>query len=191
MTRQSHIACVLIGLKVGNELALLFLRHKKWKDWSLVGGHVEPSEQGDWARTAVRETEEELPPLVHRRDFVLLPLLDRPISWGPEKSKSAGGQPTNYTAQFFALKFLANPVELLRKLPKGELLLVPERLLHGRGSVDTGRVFQEVRRALGGELSSLPPAWDTPLARQRLPIQIASASHAVTLLRFCNFCEFL
>jgi hypothetical protein len=177
MTRQSHIACVLIGLKVGDEFALLFMRHKKWKDWSLVGGHVEADEQGDWARTAVRETEEELPPLVHRRDFILLPLLDKPISWGPEKSKSAGGQPTNYTAQFFALKFLTNPVDLLRRLPKEELLLVPERLLHGKSSaVDTGRVFQEVKRALGGKLSSVPPAWDAPLSRQRLPIQLASQS---------------
>jgi len=183
MIRQSHIACVIIGLNVGDELALLFLRHKKWKDWSLVGGHVEADEQGDWARTAARETEEELPPLVHKRDFVLLPLLE-PISWGPEKSKSAGGQLTNYTAQFFALKFLTNPMDLLRRLPKDQLLLIPESLLRGRGSVvDTGRVFQQVRRALGGALSSVPAAWDAPLARQRLPIQVASASRPVTLAR--------
>src|SRR5713226_8996652 len=101
--RHSDLALVLIRLKIKAEAYVVLMRHDKWNDWSLIGGHVESDERNDWARAAVRECNEELGPLRFGVDFTLLPLLDQPVRWGPQASKSAGDEPTIYTAQLFAL----------------------------------------------------------------------------------------
>src|SRR5262245_27329052 len=124
--RESDLAYVIIRLSIQAEPHLLLVRHRKWNDWTLVGGHVEDGEKNNWARAAVRECNEELAPLRFGEDFILLPLLDRPVKWGPVRSRSAGGEPTRYTAQLFALRFLKSPADCLRQLPDGEFLLVPE-----------------------------------------------------------------
>jgi 8-oxo-dGTP pyrophosphatase MutT (NUDIX family) len=54
--RHSELALVLIRLKVNADPCHVLIRHKKWGDWSFVGGHVEPDEKNDWARAAVRDS---------------------------------------------------------------------------------------------------------------------------------------
>src|SRR5215472_18551361 len=118
--RSSELALVFIRLNIRGEPHLVLIRNRKWGDWTLVGGHVEADEKNDWARAAIRECNEELAPLHFGDDFTLLPLLDQPVRWGPLPSKSAGGEPTIYTAQLFALRFLKPPAECLSRLPQEE-----------------------------------------------------------------------
>jgi 8-oxo-dGTP pyrophosphatase MutT (NUDIX family) len=149
-------------------MSLLLRRHKKWGDWSLVGGHVEESEMDDWSRAAAREATEELEPLVNNHDFVVTPIHREPITWGPEPSRSAHGERTTYHIQYYTLKFLRDPVALLVRLPATEFLLVPEREL-----VSTEHAFgKPVHRAhefLHGDLAAVPPAWDKALDLLALP----------------------
>jgi hypothetical protein len=125
--RHSKLALVLIRLNVDSIPHQLLIHHRKWQDWTLVGGHVEPYEKNDWARAAERECNEELSPLQFGIDFTLLPLLDRPIQWGPTPSKSANNEPTVYTAQLFSLRFIKSPMECIARLPSGEFKLVSEQ----------------------------------------------------------------
>ena len=92
MIRHSYVVYVLIRLPTLEGPSLLLRRHKKWGDWSLVGGHVEEWEMDDWGRAAAREASEELEPLVSGQDFVVRPIHPEPIVWGPEPSRSNQGQ---------------------------------------------------------------------------------------------------
>jgi len=158
--RTSDLALVLIRLTIQEEPHLVLIRHRKWGDWSLVGGHLEPEERSDWARAARRECNEELAPLRYGADFTLLPLLDRPVRWGPVPSRSAGNVPTIYTAQFFALRFLRPPAECLAQLPAENFCIVREAdvaVSSPAGDLPLpARALQSVRRP------SL--AWDMPLS---------------------------
>lgn len=160
--RHSDLALVVIRLRISTEPYHVLIRHEKWGDWSFVGGHVEPNEKNEWARAAVRECNEELAPLKYEEDFTLLPLLDQPLRWGPVNSLSAGGEPTIYTAQIFALRFLRPPAECLMKLSGDDFRLVRESdIIGGRRNPDTlaARAINRVDRnalAWDGVLSSLP-----------------------------------
>jgi 8-oxo-dGTP pyrophosphatase MutT (NUDIX family) len=158
--RHSELALVIIRLNIGSEPYLVLMRHEKWNDWSLVGGHVEPHERNDWARAAKRECNEELAPLQYGKDFTLLPLLDRPFHWGPVPSRSAGNEPTTYTAQLFALRFLSPPAECLARLPASEFQLVREAdvLDSRRASEDTDLTARALRKIEHGAV-----AWDYAL----------------------------
>lgn len=157
--RTSDLALVLIRLTIRDQPHLVLIRHRKWGDWSLVGGHLEPEERADWARAARRECNEELSPLRYGTDFTLLPLLDQPVRWGPVPSRSAGDVPTIYTAQFFALRFLRPPAECLAQLRADDFRIVPESELTIVTSSDDlplpARALRSVRRP------SL--AWDSAL----------------------------
>jgi 8-oxo-dGTP pyrophosphatase MutT (NUDIX family) len=160
--RQSELALILIRLKMGSEPYHVLIRHKKWGDWSFVGGHVESDERNDWARAAVRECNEELAPLRFGDDFTLLPLLDQPLRWGPLRSKSADNEPTMYTAQIFALRFLKPPAECLARLPADEFRIVREsEIIAAKQESEalTARAINKLDRrwlAWDSALSSLP-----------------------------------
>jgi hypothetical protein len=130
--RHSDLALVLIRLKINGDTWVVLSRHAKWRDWTLVGGHVESDEKNDWARAAVREADEELAPLRFGDDFILLPLLDQPVRWGPVPSRSAGGELTTYAAQLFALRFMKAPLECLARLPQDDFRIMRETELFGR-----------------------------------------------------------
>lgn len=129
--RQSDLALVLARVDVDGVPHWLLRRHPKWGDWSLVGGHVEPDEVHDWAATAVRESNEELAPLVCGVDIAIDPLLDEVSSWGPVPSRSAGGALTNYRVRWFQVRFLRDAVECLQRLPQGDFALIPESEIRG------------------------------------------------------------
>lgn len=163
--RHSDLALVLVKLQINSEAHLLLARHHKWNDWSLIGGHVEVDEKNDWARAAVRECNEELHPLKYGTDFILIPLLEQPVHWGPTKSRSAGDEPTTYTAQLFALRFLKSPSECLARLPKDDFCAVPEAEIAGGAKNREGLLavasdalgsFQRVMLAWNDTLPSLP-----------------------------------
>lgn len=164
--RHSDLALVLVRLKIKSEFHIVLARHEKWNDWTLIGGHVESNERNDWARAAVRECNEELAPLEFGRDFILLPLLDQPLRWGPIESKSAGNEPTIYTAQLFALRFLKAPEECLSRLPQEEFRLVRESEAAG-----TQGIVSVATKALGS-LERVSLAWDDALSSA--PLRAAS-----------------
>jgi hypothetical protein len=166
--RHSDLALVLIRLRIKSEPHIVLTRHQKWNDWTLVGGHVEPDERNDWARAAVRESNEELAPLRFGHDFILLPLLDQPVQWGPLPSKSAAGEPTIYTAQLFALRFLRAPSECLSRLPQKDFCIVREGDIFGRDAQSEG-VLTVAAKALGS-FQRAALAWDSPLNSPPLTI---------------------
>lgn len=160
--REIELAHVVIKLRGADERSYYLLhRHAKWGDLTLVGGHVEPGEEGLWARTAERETEEEMAPLRHLRDFLLVPLLTRPVKWGPTPSRSAGGILTVYRAQFFRMVFRSDPARLLEPLTEREFALLSEEQLASDASV--GALVRRLEQHLVGGLSELPAAWTAPV----------------------------
>ncbi len=155
--RHSDIAYVLIRLQSEGRDFLLLHRHAKWGDWSLVGGHVEPGEEGNWLATAAREAAEEMEPLKLREDFDVEPLQLR-VHWGPHPSRSAFGTPTQYRAEYFVLRFLRTPEEVMRRLPEGEFRLVAVDSIANDESVSF-----PVRKLLdhvGTEFDALPRSWE-------------------------------
>jgi hypothetical protein len=156
--RKVALAHVVAKFQAEGDSYYLLYRHRKWGDWSLVGGHVEPGEEGLWVRTAVRETEEELRPLHNRRDFILVPLLSKPLTWGPLRSRSAAGELTLYTAQFFRMVFRRNPLQLLSSSVGSDIVLVRgEELVAHEKVAETVRILDS---ALRGGLEEIPPAWE-------------------------------
>lgn len=165
--RHSEVAYIVMCLRIQGVPHFLLNRHEKWGDWSLVGGHVEAYEHGSWAKAAAREAQEELPPLQHRRDFLLVPIFSRPLVWGPEPSRSAQNRPTIYHAQFFALELLANPPSVLCRLCSENLRLVPQLLLEN--DLQAAAPVRILCTRLGGGLTSIPLAWPDTVDNTRIP----------------------
>lgn len=156
-TRRSDLAVVIFRLMVDGEVCLLLLRHPKWGDWGLVGGHVESFENA--AEAAARETEEELPPIQVGHDLRLAPLLEEPISWGPVASRSASGLPTRYSTNFFAAEFLRQPEAVLGRLQDRDIIFVPESNLDPeRWPEEVTDVLARLANRLGG-FERIPLAW--------------------------------
>jgi NUDIX domain-containing protein len=166
--RQSDLALVLARIDVDGVPHWLLRRHPKWGDWSLVGGHVEADERGDWSLTAVREANEELEPLVHGIDFVIEPLSSVLSSWGPVASRSAGGAPTNYRARWYQARFLRDAAECLGRLPHDDFALVPESaIVDARWVSSVARRLLEETRSL---VQALPFAGSLRATAAPLPI---------------------
>jgi len=165
--RQSEVAYVVTCLRIDDHPHFLLSHHDKWGDWSLVGGHVEPFEHGSWANAAVRELQEEIPPLLHGKDFILIPIFSRPITWGPTPSRSAGNKQTIYWAQFFWMEFLRSPTTLLAAADLANLRLVPQAFLEREP--DISQPLRIIRERLSGGLTSIPLAWPQSLSRKDLP----------------------
>lgn len=164
--RHSDVAYVLAKLRVGAEDYALLRAHTKWGDWSLVGGHVEPTDQ-TWHAAARREVEEEMAPLRCGRDFEVEPL-DVPASkWGPVPSRSAGMRPTNYRAEWYVLRFVADPRQCLAKLPPDAFRLVRLSDLHHVPNLSS--IVERVASLLPRGWESLPLSW--PLNLDRLPFE--------------------
>lgn len=165
--RQSNVAYIVTCLHVDSVPHFLLLRHRKWGDWSLVGGHVESISGESWAAAAMRETQEELPPLQHRKDFVLLPIFSTPVTWGPEISRSAGNRETMYHAQFFAMEFMADPRSIFSRLDTEDLRLVSQNELER--SAELAKPIRILCQRLRGGLTSIPLAWKDSVSRAVLP----------------------
>src|SRR5690606_15337858 len=109
---RSSIAFVIISLDIEGSVTVLLRANLKWRDWSFVGGHVEPGEERDWSITASRETEEEVPPLRATRDF-WLEEIPGTLTW-TAPSRSVGGEVTSYEVRCFLLRFKEDPRVSLR-----------------------------------------------------------------------------
>lgn len=146
--RQSDLALVVVRIDVDGTPHWLLRRHPKWGDWSLVGGHVESDEVGDWMLTATREANEELAPLQSGIDFELAPLVEDVSSWGPVASRSAEGAMTNYRVRWFQARFLRDPAACLRRLPPADFALVTEAQIDSSPLVSSiaRRLLDETRR---------------------------------------------
>lgn len=175
--RTSHVAYVLIRLRVDGQDCLLLREHSKWRDWSLVGGHVEPDELHDWAIAARREASEELAPLVADADFTLHPWGGGPEVWGPEPSKSVGGVPTIYRAKWYFLTFRHAPSDCLSRLPRGEFLLASFDAIEATQPDDEiAGLVRRLSRQLRGGLGSIPLAWPDPMLRDGIGVEVRSSS---------------
>jgi 8-oxo-dGTP pyrophosphatase MutT (NUDIX family) len=171
--RKSSMAFIVAKLSVSGDSHFLFMRHRKWGDWGLVGGHTEPGEEGNWLATALREANEELAPLVAGQDFDLRPLSSEPITWGPVRSRSARNELTLYTAQYFALHFRLHPAALLRRLDAKSFLLVPEaHLLDERWDDDVADTLRRLTGPNGDGLRTVPLAWNEDLTSEELGVPV-------------------
>lgn len=173
-SRQTDVAYILAKLRIAGVDHLLLRAHRKWGDWSLVGGHVEPTDTS-WLRTAEREAQEEMAPLRFGNDFEIVPLTLPESEWGPVPSRSAGGTPTRYRARWYLLRFTANPVELLKKLPRSEFALVPVSSLERFEPLSS--VVSKVHQLLHN-WSNLPLSWATDLDDSPLRVSNESAASA-------------
>jgi len=174
--RVSNVVYVLVRVPTAQGPALLLRHHAKWGDWSLVGGHVEEDEMDDWHHAAAREATEELEPLVNERHFVVEigPVTNRRFRLGPKPSRSAQGKQTVYNIEYYILKFLKDPAELLRLLPQSEFRLIPEHKLESMADAygPPVRVAQEL---LHDHPDAVPSSWDKVLDTSALgPMMQAS-----------------
>lgn len=165
--RHSDVAYVVAKLRVrGDDYALLHA-HPKWGDWSLVGGHVEPTDQTSH-QAAAREVEEEMAPLRHGRDVEVERLGVEASSWGPVPSRSASMRPTSYRAEWYVLRFKTDPMECLAKLPSNEFRLV--RLSEIDRVTNLSSVVEKVASLLPDGWKALPLSW--PHNLDRMPIEL-------------------
>lgn len=102
---------------------LLLNWHKKWEDWSLVGGKLEPGE--DFTTAAMREAKEELAPLAPNLDFTIYDA-ELDFCW---RAHSPAMGPTHYQTQIFYLRFLGDVSAALLRLPQEEFATVDLRRL--------------------------------------------------------------
>ena len=177
-TRHSELALVLICVNVDGVLYLLFHRHRKWGDWSLVGGHVEAGEEGDWLGTAMREAGEELAPLQPRIDFVVEPLSMDALKWGPVPSRAKNNVPTVYAVKYYWLRFLADPATALGRLDPREFALIRlDDLESSRATISVSDTFERFAATLGSHLRNLPCSWPTPIHAASLPGPLERVVH--------------
>lgn len=173
MIRQSNVALVVARLRLDGVHCLMLQRHRKWSDWSLVGGHVEPDEIDDWYATAVREADEELVPWRHDLDFVIdrSPRLD--VEWGPVGSRSAGNAPTRYTVAYFGLRFLVQPVVLLARLTSSDFAFIELASLRGLPPRDLAVAEPVVQLAARADsLDRFPLSWPTSIDSAKCAIPV-------------------
>ena len=172
--RQSDVVYVLAKLRIRGADFLLLNAHRKWGDWSLVGGHVEPTDP-DWRSAAAREVEEEMAPLQHGADVTVEPLAGRPSTeWGPVPSVSAGGAPTCYRANWYVLRFLRDPRACLSKLSGEEFRLVGLQDVTSEPGVSA--IVRQAADLLPGGLKAVPLAWEEDLKDVSLRSSSVSAS---------------
>lgn len=162
--RISNVVYVLVRVPTPKGSALLLRHHAKWGDWSLVGGHVEEDEMDDWHHAAAREATEELVPLVNEQHFIVEfeRVTNRRFKWGPKPSRSAQGKQTVYNIEYYVLKFLKDPAELLRLLPESEFRLIPERELESMADA-YGPPVRLAQELLHDHPDAVPPSWDKVL----------------------------
>ena len=123
--RVSRCGFVVIKLLVDDNICLLLRRNPKWKDFNLVGGHEKDRDQGDLARTALRELWEEVPSVRTMSNISLEPLGGE-AKYGPVFSRS-GGAPTLYLVRYFLLRIAGEPAHLLDNLgPRTRNVLVTQ-----------------------------------------------------------------
>ena len=151
---SEELALVLIKLQVVDkeEPHYVMMRHTRWGDLSLLGGYLEPSDWGDWAKAAKRECNEDLAPLKHRKDFLLLPIFSQPLNL-PE---------FQVTGQIFTLRFQTDPMECLNRLPKkGYFQAVAESEATSLRDSSDDRLSMTARVVLSA--LGTPLSWDTPV----------------------------
>lgn len=157
--RSSQVAYILAKLRIRGVDYVLLNAHRKWGDWSLLGGHVEASD-ATWQAAAEREVSEELAPLLYGKDIEVRPGEVGRLEWGPVASRSAGGVPTEYRARCYALRFKSDPRVCLSKLPQEEFALI--RLSDLAHAPRISSVVEKAGRLLGG-WKELPLSWDADL----------------------------
>jgi hypothetical protein len=162
--RHTDVVYVVAKLRIGETDCVLLNAHRKWGDWSLVGGHVEQTDP-DWRAAAAREVHEEMAPLRCGDDLELEPLKAQATEWGPVLSVSAGGKPTCYRARWFLLRFLADPGECLAQLSPTEFRLF--RLSELETEEQVSSVVQRAASLVGG-WRALPFSWGKALDKSPL-----------------------
>lgn len=167
--RRSSIAFVFVSFNVEGERTILLRANWKWKDWSFVGGHVEPGEEDDWRITAVRETQEEMPPLRESEDFVVEDTRTV-LSW-TAPSKSAAGELTQYNVRCFILLFKRDPREFLSQLRNDEFIVASESWLKA-GPPHVGDTVVRVLREMESRLGTLRLSWPDPIRSDELPFSV-------------------
>jgi len=163
--RHVNCAFVVCKLRVLDKDYLLLRYDDDWQDVTWIGGHQSQVDCGDMMRTAIRETEEELPGVKWSRDFSLSPLTSE-MSYGPVWSRSAR-LTTKYRIRFFHLRFRHRPdvlTEALRR-DRANRLVSFENLANPENAVVPASDFVGLLdRGFSGGLGAVPYSWNESLS---------------------------
>lgn len=169
--RKSDLAFVLPKLQVGGREYYLLHWHRKWSDWSLIGGHVEAWEASNWRDAAVREADEELTPLRSGFDFEVERVPVAKLEWGPVPSRSNHDAPTLYRAEYYGLRFLVDPLVSLKRLPARSFALFDVEAWCAGGLSDTlARVARQLKHP------SIPLSWSETVSAESLPRELIQSA---------------
>src|SRR5713226_8699798 len=163
--RKISVAFVVGKLLIDGEDHLLLRHDPKWNDLTFVGGHESERDEGDLARTAIRETEEEVPGLHWSFDFSISPLTET-LKYGPVWSHSVHVN-TAYTVRFYHLRLKRPPNNIWQILQANRLnVLVPiNKLFSADCIIRTSRFVRLLDKQLPGGLKSIPYSWSDDVDR--------------------------
>jgi hypothetical protein len=163
--RQISVAFVVGKLLIDGKDHLLLRRDPKWNDFTFVGGHESEVDEGDLARTVIRETEEEVPGLHEPYDFSISPLTET-IKHGPVWSRSIHAE-TVYTVRFYHLQLKRLPKNIRQVLlADGINVLTPiEKLFSAEWRTPVSRFVHLLDKQFPGGLRSIPYSWSDDLSQ--------------------------
>lgn len=163
-TRCAFVVC---KLRIEGEVYVVVRYDVEWEDITLVGGHQEEEDEGQFAFTARRETLEELNDLAESARFKLVPLTGE-LEIGPIWSRSARSV-RRYKIVFYSLRFLQEPTVRLREKGDDEYVrFMKERdLMANQGNIRKSRILELVQKEVPGGIEAIPLSWDWDLKIER------------------------
>lgn len=107
--RTSQAAYGIIKHRFVDTDKYLLRINRGWNNqFNFISGHIEPEDQNDFLKTVIRETEEELAPILFQKEFVVSTVSEKPFQ---RTAFSLSAQTmTRYTFYLFQILFIA-PVE--------------------------------------------------------------------------------
>jgi len=175
MLRKVSCAFITCKLRINGDDYLLLRGDPDWNDLTLVGGHLEDFDKGNFRRTAIRETEEELPGLRWPGDFKIEAITPK-ISYGPVWSKSAEAK-TRYTIRYYHLKFIHEPscIWSATRLGSPNMLVKVSDLLASSSKMKLSNFVALIDHTFPGGIGALPLSWEQDLTASRLPTDESQA----------------
>lgn len=162
--RMISCAFVVCKLLINGKDYLLLRSDPEWNDLTFVGGHQSELDEGDLKRTAIRETEEEVPGLCARCDFTISPLTPE-LEYGPVWSYSALAN-TAYRVRFYHLRFqrLPNNIEGIVDSDRLNVLVPVDGLFSVENDTRKSQFVFLLEKQIPGGLKSVPYSWAGDLA---------------------------
>jgi NUDIX domain len=162
--RKISLAFVVGKLLIDGEDYVLLRHDPKWNDLTFVGGHANKGDEGDLAKTAIRETQEEIPGLHWSSDFTINALTET-MEYGPIWSRSVR-EDTAYLVRFYHLRLIRLPHNFRQiiRADKQNLLVPISKLFSADCEARTSQFVILLNRQFPGGLASIPRSWNEDVA---------------------------